>query len=738
MNTYDTVISLLGDTGKQQWTRSEIIDIISDRLRIEKATAISRWNDTFSRTDYFEKIGDDPAKFQYTKSGRVRYETLQRTERADGNFDKSMETFIKKYYWSEFLTCINDENEFIDIEYNTLLKGFPYAVEMLENKPTQAINKLNNSLRKIIAPADSEFRPVVSIINTGNVLQVEDIKTRHVGKFVEVEGRVATQIIPKSELVIGAFKCARCGEITYLPQSGVYAEPYLCENDVCERKGPFKLLDPPESEYRDAQEIVIESLRGGQVTITAHFSGSLCRPPWERDAKVIRVCGIVRTRQTVIGPKTKSTYFDQMIEVCSIKFADDSNTEPPTEEEIKLFDEWAKTPSELRQTILELIAPNIYGSLEIKDACSLSLFSDWCWDLDPRDVIERSSIHVLLFGDPGVAKSQIIRDVVYLAPKGKFGQVTNMTRGGLSTVAVQEGGEWCVKSGFFSQADQGVAGLDELDKVHEDKDLNCLVTVLNDQIQLVSKIGKNDIPFNTRAAVLGAANPKGGYLKKEDVISQIGAVLPSYIYQRFDMIFVVRDVHDKERDSIVADSINSMHSNPKASRKNMPRVITPELFKKYVIYARTKPVPEFEPSAQKIIKEYYLKLRTISADYPVIGARQVNNINRIARAVARRELAAKITEEHVKYAIGLMRASLSTLSDDQDYGIYNFGRTKSQAELVKQVRGAIQEICKKERFARIEDIAFTTNLETVQIGHVLILMEGAREVYRVKDGYRIP
>ena len=113
-------------------------------------------------------------------------------------------------------------------------------------------------------------------------------------------------------------------------------------------------------------------------------------------------------------------------------------------------------------------------------------------------MIDRSSIHVLLFGDPGIAKSQIIKDVVYIAPKGKFGQVVNMSRGGLSTVAVQEKGEWFVKSGFFSQADQGVAGLDEIDKVKDPKDLDCLVSVLNDQIQLVSKIGKNDVPFNTR------------------------------------------------------------------------------------------------------------------------------------------------------------------------------------------------------------------------------------------------
>jgi len=173
-----------------------------------------------------------------------------------------------------------------------------------------------------------------------------------------------------------------------------------------------------------------------------------------------------------------------------------------------------KTAARTQENVIRICRPNIEGATDIKDACSLSLWSDWNWESDPDLVMERSSIHVLLFGDPGVAKSQIIKDIVYLAPKGKFGQVTNMTRGGLSTVAVMENGAWHVKSGFFSQGDQGVVALDEIDKVHDPQDLNCLVSVLNEQIQHVSKAGQNDLKFNTRTAVLGAANPvKGGYLK---------------------------------------------------------------------------------------------------------------------------------------------------------------------------------------------------------------------------------
>lgn len=740
MNASDYILTLLVNTGKKQWLRSDIIDMLSESLKIEKVDANSRFANTISRTEYFEKISDNPIKYQLSKIGEVRYKTIKNQETRTEQFSEDVEEFLKKYYWDEFLKCIKEGKELLEIDFHKLRVGMPNVAEKLFEKPQETIKSINNAIKNIEVGADVDVPPQISIYNLGESLQVENIKTNCIGKFVEVEGRVVIQSMPRSEMTLGAFKCMRCDHVMYLPQESYknFVEPYLCESDYCGKKGPFKRLEPPDSVYVDGQEIVIESLRG-EVTIKAHLTGSLCCHPRERDAKVVRITGIVNSSGTISKQGVKTNCYEWVIEVNNIKLAEENNTEPPTEKEIQMFEEWGKDPHELRKKIIGSIAPYIHGHIAIKDACSLTWFSDWTWEDNPDDVIERSSIHIFLFGDPGVAKSQIIKDVVYLAPKGKFGVVTNMTKGGLSTVAVPENGEWHVKSGFFSLGDQGLIGLDEIDKVKDPADLNCLVTVLNDQIQKVSKIGKNDIPFMTRTAVLGAANPKGGHLTRDTIMSQLASTIPSYIFQRFDLKFVIRDIPDKEMDDIIADNVNSMHRDPKASRKKIQRDISPDLIRKYILYARTKPVPDYAPNAQKLIKEYYRKIRqqTKEDEYPAIGARQLNDVNRISRAIARREMAPIITEEHVKYAIGIMKASIVTWGEDDDYSIYNVGKTRITLERIQKIRNAIIEICKKDKSAKIEDIAFISGEELMVVEHTIIMMEKNREVMRYKEGYRV-
>lgn len=736
MSSYDEVILALRDSNKKEWTRTEIKEILAEEYREGKKEANQSFDNTLYRRDYFEKLGGSPAKYTLSKMGILRVEKLKKERRDLLKTDKVLEDFIDKYYAEPLSIAVKDGEEFLKIDYKDLWNGVNDFSDRLLEEPDICLQKLNQAVSNHHLCSDSEKTPVVSIYNIGDVLQVEDIKTEYIGKFIQVEGRVTTQSMIKSVLIYGAFQCLRCDHITYIEQTdGKLAEPFECENDVCGKKGPFKLLELPESSYIDGQEVILTSIRG-QVGIKTRLKESYCQPPWERDGKVVKVCGIVRTQRTITKSGDKSNSFDWVIDGNSIELAEDSNTEPPTDAEKKMFEEWAKNPQELRKKLLDSVAPNIYGSLLEKDICSLSLFSDWEWDKDPKDVIEHSSIHTLIVGDPGTGKSQVVKDTIYLAPKGKFAQVLNMSKGGLSTAAVQDkNGEWTIKSGWFSLIDKGVGGLDEIDKVNDKSDLDCLNSVLLEQEQIVSKAGINDMRFVTRMALLATANPKAGYLQEGDVIPQLD--IKSHLLQRFDFVIIKRDIPNPETDRIVAKYISSIHSKKGVSRDTIERPIPPKLFRKFVLYARSKNVPEFKPGTQEIIEEYYINLRNISSGNPLIGPRQMNNITRVARAVARRELSEVITEEHIEHSIGLSKSALATLTEEGDYGVFNYGITHSQVEKVRKIRNTISDICRGERCAKVETIKFLTGLEMIEVEHTLILMQQNGEVFTVDGGYRL-
>ncbi len=299
MNSSDVIITILGSSGKNTWLRSEIIDILSEELKIEKTEANGRFTAILSRTKYFEKISDAPVKYQFSNIGAARYDAIQKAKEGDQNLRTDIEEFMKIYYWDVFLKCVQDHTEYLDINYEHLVKGLSFIAEgLLGDNPTEYISRLNNAFYEIELPIEDDFRPSASIYNFGDTLQVEDVRTQHIGKFIEVEGRIVDIIIPKSKVLLAAFRCQRCEHITYINQDDrKFVEPYECENSVCRRKGPFKLLDEPESTLVDYQEMVLESLHGGQVVISVAAYGSLCRPPWERDAKVVKVCGIVKKAQ---------------------------------------------------------------------------------------------------------------------------------------------------------------------------------------------------------------------------------------------------------------------------------------------------------------------------------------------------------------------------------------------------------------------------------------------------------
>lgn len=747
MNTYERVVyelGLAGMTDTNPLSTGDILDVLERHFQT-KSKSKKTFENTLDRTEYFNRF--DRGMYSFSDEGNHLFNKLNRATRAEISRSQKLAEFFELFLEDEIVKYINRETPAVVIDYSTIMRWDTDFADELIKDPDTVINQLESILvdnHLIDMDIDTQRqlgidpeKPTIEIINLPNTFEVEQVRNvKNLGKFVQVQGRTSLQNLTKAQAVITAFQCMRCDHITYVTQSfdAKLVEPGECENEMCGRNGPFKLLPQPETVFVDTQIVSLESPKG-QVPLKVALQGHQCQPPWVRDGKIVKVTG--RLLYTSIYMRNgKRSDFEYILLANSIRFADESMSSPPTKEEIALFEEWAKDPEDLRRRLVASIAPHIHGYRVEKNAASLSLFSDWTWNYDPRDVIARSSIHILLLGDPGVAKSQIMKDLLYLAPKSKYAQIVGSTPGGLANSAIQKDGEWFIKAGLFSHADQGVMGLDEIDKFRNKDDINCMINVLEEQTQVVSKAGITEVQFNGRTAVVATANPSRGNLNRIDpILDQTD--LPLYIMQRFDLIFVIFDTPDMDHDKQVAHAVYLQHKDTSNKRQDITREIEPDLYRKYILYARSKPTPEMPESIETILSDYYLSIRGKHQETkdPLISARSLNNLFRVARAIARRELSTVVTETHAQLAISLTRSSIQSLSFGvEDHSVTDYGSTKSQRDRIHEVWSAIKEICRNKESATIEDIVSLKNLDITETEHTIQVMKRQGEIFCVKDG----
>ncbi len=683
------------------------------------------------------KVCDAPPKYCFTKQGIDRYNTMKMQENSLKGSDCTFEDFIKKYYWDALLDCLRENKELLEIKFRDIEMGlgFDFARSLVDNP--NAIADMDNIIQGIDLPVDMEVPVRVSIVDIGkpSTLAVEEARqSQYVGKLIEVEGRVMMQTDIRPRFYQAAFKCQRCGELNFIQQDGVYfAEPFECQNNSCGRRGPFK-LSYEDSESTDSQTIYIESAMGDAVQLTVILDKPLCAYPWERDAKFVRVVGVLNVQQVT---KNRQKEFDFVLNACSIKLTEDSTVEPPTKEEIEMFDEWAKNPLELRQKIIKSVAPHICGRDEVKDILSLCIFSDWTWNMKPEKALKRSSLHVLLIGDPGVAKSQLIRDIMKLAPNAIMGQGENATGRGLSNSAIQVNGVWQIRAGLFAKGDRGIVGLDELDKIDMD-DLKTLNSILEYQKQIADKAGMH-VSFDTRCAAICGANPKKGHLNKFDpIIDQLG--VSSFLYQRYDAVIVMQDVPNRDADGVIFDKNLETHNNATVGDVVLERAIPEDIFKKFVLYARSKPQQKISAEAAAVLKEVYLNLRDMRAtDYPVVSARTGDALTKLTTAIARRELAGEATKEHALHAVDLFKMCILSqgFGTELDFMVIERGGTRSQLQRINEIRKAMQEISKIKDVSTIEDVVKLTGYLKEEVHHTLKSLVEKGSIVELRDGYRL-
>jgi replicative DNA helicase Mcm len=685
------------------------------------------------------KVGSTSSSYGFTKAGFERYLLLKKRDSVLEGASRTFEEFLRLYYWDSLLSAVNGQAKFLDIKFSDIELGLGGKfADVLIDFPDKILQEMENILGNMVLPTDSDYRPALCIVDLGktNVVSVEGARDeRYLQKLIEVEGRVMTQFEVKPRFLILAYQCRRCGHITQIPQTaGKIIEPFECDNDVCGRRGPF-VPEFSESTRINSQEIILENERG-QVHLNIILDDPLCTSNYEvRDAKMVRIVGVLDFRRVDVKG---SAEYNFVFRAKSIRLKEDSNVEPPTQEEVELFETWAKNPVDIRSRLIQSVAPHIYGRETEKDALCLSMFSDWTWKLPAKKMLVRSSLHILIIGDPGTSKSEMLKDIAKIAPKAIEGQGENATGRGLSNSATQENGIWVIKAGLFAKADGGLVVLDELDKVKKE-DLVALNSILVSQKQIADKAGLH-VEFDTRCAAVCGANPKNSHIDiYEPIINQLG--LNSFLFQRFDLIFVIVDRPDKISDGLIYDKIHEACNNASLGDAILNRAIPLDLIKKYIIYARTKPEPIITPDADAILKAFYIGIRSgikrddSASNYPAISARTAAALNKLTKAIARRELATEATVDHAQYAISMYRKSILSvgMGKEEDMMALDLGGTGSQFKRINDIRDVLIRH-KSEDGVTISQISKWTGYPEIDVSNLISRWKNSGELIEVSHG----
>lgn len=614
--------------------------------------------------------------------------------------EEKLEGFLnKKEILDDLHELASEGKKSLVIDYDDIVEEDMDLAKALLNKPSTFFEKADEILEDITSIPNSHLR-IKSLPDTE---EIRGIRAKDVGSFIQLEGILTRASDVKPEVKIATFKCLRCGEENKVQQTGKkLRKPQVCQNPNCSKKGPFR-LEAEESEFRDWQSLRIQELpqklRGGRIpryinAIARDDNVDLAVP-----GNQVLVTGILKAFHETERNKKKTT-FQKVLEVNHISVKEKSAEETELSKEDEEWIEDLKENHRTRNLVLESIAPSIFGYETIKEAIALELFGSPPVELPDGSRI-RGDSHILLTGDPGTAKSQLLKWTNKVAPRGIYTSGKKATGAGLTAAAVRDEmtGGWTLEAGALAIGDGGMSCIDEFDKM-SDEDSGAILESMEQQTISVAKAGIV-ATLNTRTSILAAANPRLGRFDKFDPIPQ-QIDLPALILSRFDLIFILRDIPTEERDRNLADHMLSLQSRPEDVVK--PKLSQEEL-RKLIIYAKNHIHPKFRnEEAKKKLEDFFVQWRrvaggeTASEDEVVpITARQLEALVRLAKSNARLRLSEEVTVEDANRAINLYRESLKQMGIEDEAGkpdidMLMTGHSRSQHDKLQRVMKIIDDL----------------------------------------------
>jgi len=577
-------------------------------------------------------------------------------------------------------------------------------------------------------------------------MKVRNIRSKHLNELIVIEGIIRQASDVRPQVVNAKFECPSCGTvISVLQIEKKFREPSRCS---CGRRGGFKLIS---KDMVDTQRIVIEespeSLSGGEQPkrINIFVKEDLVEPRMEEKTTPgsrIKVIGVLKEVPVPLHSGGLSTRFELAVEANNLIPLEETFEELDiNEEDEKQILELSEDPR-IFEKLARSITPSIWGYDEIKKALVLQLFGGVPKILSDGQK-SRGDIHILLIGDPGVAKSVTLTFIANISPKGRYVVGKSASGAGITATVVRDEylRGWSLEAGAMVLANKGLVCIDELEKM-DPQDRSAMHEAMEQQTVTISKANVQ-ATLKAETSVLAAANPKfGRFDPYQSIAQQID--LPPTLINRFDVIFTLRDIPNREKDEQIASHVLHEHMEQGESM-----LIPRDLFRKYVAYSKQKIKPELSNEAVDEIKKFYVDLRnrpvaSESAMRPIpISARQLQALIRMSEASAKLRLSKKVTIEDARKSIDLMKYYLMQVGYDYesktiDIDKITLGRTASQRNKVFIVRDIITELeGRMGKLIPVEEIEkeLENKLNKDEIGDAITELEKHSLIFRPRRGY---
>ena len=667
-------------------------------------------------------------------------------------------TFFNEAKESEIVLLLSkqSENAVLPITFHELQAFDPEFAEDVLIDPRNIIDNGRDTLTEICRERGEDIDCLLRVgeLPKDSRRDLRDVGSRDIGKLRSAEVIVTKISEIKPRIHRAVFQCEACGHTVEKIQDNEreLKEPLRCPEEtgcgeIAGRSGGTRFIlvmnvsRMVNNQWIEVQEVP-ENVPSGAQPSRAHVlvEGELVNKHLPGQRVIINMIPVVHSE---VKRNKKTPMFDIIYHLVS------SEHESTPFTEIKISDEDREaiidvgSRPDLLQLMQRSIAPSIYATgvvHYVKRSLALQLFGGVS-RINKDATRSRGDVHILLMGDPGVAKSQLLNYMSKLSPRGMFATGGGVSGAGLTAAAVRDdfggGGRFALEAGILPLSDRGMAAIDEFDKISEE-DRRTMHPAMEQQRLDVSKGGVK-ATLNTRCAVLAAANPiRGRFTKRganESVMHSFNETgLPPALASRFDIIWMLRDegrVDDDERigrhileirtQGISESKIDeAMELDLREADEGLiydkgvdgSEHLTVEFLRKFIAYAKRNIHPDLNTDAKALILDYYTKERQsfgrdeqqyAETEVIPITPRALEGLIRLTEAHARMHLREIATADDAKMAMAIFRHWREEAGIEDESELMS-GVSVSQRNAGNVVRAVLRDLCTDKGVAELTNI----------------------------------